>query len=147
MYIITVFHKYINKSTSKSTTMSMINRLDLDPISIMKTLVSFVYDIISWATLSILQQQTSQTWVLVILGVIQFPFPQNVLPNGSSSDLYSVKIFTITLGNSSSCTSWLSQRCVHLPFTNSLTHDLPRFHHWYFWLSLNHKVSNLPNRQ
>ena len=42
-------------------TMLAINGLDIDLISVIKTLVSFVYDIISRATLSILLQQTSQT--------------------------------------------------------------------------------------
>ena len=41
--------------------MLAINELDIDLISIVKTLVSLVYDIISRATLSILLQQTSQT--------------------------------------------------------------------------------------
>ena len=41
--------------------MLVINGLDIDLISIVKTLVSFVYDIISQATLSISLQQTSQT--------------------------------------------------------------------------------------
>ena len=42
-------------------TMLAINGLDIDLISVIKTLVSFVYDIISRATLLILLQQTSQT--------------------------------------------------------------------------------------
>ena len=41
--------------------MLTINGLDIDLISVIKTLVSFVYDIISRATLLILLQQTSQT--------------------------------------------------------------------------------------
>ena len=41
--------------------MLAINGLDIDLISVIKTLVSFVYDIISRAILSILLQQTSQT--------------------------------------------------------------------------------------
>ena len=41
--------------------MLAINGLDIDLISVIKTLVSFVYDIISRATLLILLQQTSQT--------------------------------------------------------------------------------------
>ena len=41
--------------------MLAINGLDIDLISVVKTFVSFVYDIISRATLSILLQQTSQT--------------------------------------------------------------------------------------
>ena len=51
------------KETQKkiSLTMLVINGLDIDLISVIKTLVSFVYDIISRATLLILLQQTSQT--------------------------------------------------------------------------------------
>ena len=41
--------------------MLAINGLDIDLISVIKTLVSFLYDIISRATLLILLQQTSQT--------------------------------------------------------------------------------------
>ena len=41
--------------------MLAINGLDIDLISVIKTLVSFVYDIISRGTLLILLQQTSQT--------------------------------------------------------------------------------------
>ena len=42
-------------------TMLAINGLDIDLISVVKMLVSLVYDIISRATLLILLQQTSQT--------------------------------------------------------------------------------------
>ena len=44
-----------------SQTMLAINGLDIDLISFIKMLVSFVYDIISRATLLIILQQTSQT--------------------------------------------------------------------------------------
>ena len=49
------------KKKKISQTMLAINGLDIDLISVIKTLVSFVYDIISRATLLILLQQTSQT--------------------------------------------------------------------------------------
>ena len=50
-----------NPKKKISQTMLAINGLDIDLISVIKTLVSFVYDIISRATLLILLQQTSQT--------------------------------------------------------------------------------------
>ena len=50
-----------NPQKKITQTMLAINGLDIDLISVVKTLVSFVYDIISRATLSILLQQTSQT--------------------------------------------------------------------------------------
>ena len=50
-----------NPQKKITQTMLAIEGLDIDLISVIKTLVSFVYDIISRATLSILLQQTSQT--------------------------------------------------------------------------------------